>query len=158
MISFAKLEFKLLQRSAVTASGNLRVSEAETQETVIRSHPHHPHVEISRLSHCESLSREGTFWRRGKRGKAGVQWPVVGQIRQRATNRLNNIKKHVLGAPGWLSQLSSGHSLAVREFEARDGLCADSSEPGACFGFCVCLSLSAPPLLALCLSLSLSQK
>lgn len=71
MISFAKLKFKLLQRSAVTASGNLRVSEAETQETVIRSHPHHPHVEISRLSHCESLSREGTFWRRGKNGTAG---------------------------------------------------------------------------------------
>ena len=41
------------------------------------------------------------------------------------------------GAPGWLSRLSSrlgsGHDLAVREFEPRVGLCADSSEPGACF-------------------------
>ena len=30
----------------------------------------------------------------------------------------------------------------------------DSSEPGACFGFCVSPSLSAPPLLALSLSVS----
>ena len=34
---------------------------------------------------------------------------------------------------------------------------ADSSEPGACFGFSVCVSLSSPSLLALCLSLSLSR-
>ena len=44
------------------------------------------------------------------------------------------------GAPGGLSQLSvrlgSGHALPVCEFEPRVGLCADSSEPGACFGFC----------------------
>ena len=31
----------------------------------------------------------------------------------------------------------------VREFRPRVGLCADSWEPGACFGLCV--SLSAPP-------------
>ena len=41
-------------------------------------------------------------------------------------------------------------------FEPHIGLCTDSSEPGACFGFCgslsLSLSLSAPPLLALCLS------
>ena len=43
----------------------------------------------------------------------------------------------------------------VREFKPRIGLHADSSEPGACFGFCVSLSLSLPlPLLRLCLSLS----
>ena len=36
-------------------------------------------------------------------------------------------------------------------------LCADSSEPGACFRFCVSLSLSAPPPLALCLSLKYEQ-
>ena len=35
----------------------------------------------------------------------------------------------------------SGHDLMVCEFEPRVGLCADSSEPGACFGFCVSLSL-----------------
>ena len=54
------------------------------------------------------------------------------------------------------SDFGSGHDLAVGEFEPRVGLCADSSEPGACFGFCVSLSLSAPPLLVLALSLSLS--
>ena len=56
----------------------------------------------------------------------------------------------VLGAPGWLSWLSthfsSGHDLMVCEFEPCVRLCADSSEPGACFGFCVSLSLSTPPL------------
>ena len=36
------------------------------------------------------------------------------------------------------------------------GLCADRPEPGACFGFCVSLSLH-PSLLTLCLSLSLSK-
>uniref|UniRef100_A0A8C8Y7M8 Kinesin family member 13A n=1 Tax=Panthera leo TaxID=9689 RepID=A0A8C8Y7M8_PANLE len=34
-----------------------------------------------------------------------------------------------------------GHDLTVREFKLRVGLCADSSEPGACFRFCVSLSL-----------------
>ena len=37
-------------------------------------------------------------------------------------------------------------SLTLREFEPRVGLCADSSEPGAPFGFCVSLSLPTPPL------------
>ena len=59
------------------------------------------------------------------------------------------------GAPGCFSQLSSnfgsGHDLAVHEFKPHVRLCADSWEPEACFGFYV--SLSAPPLLALCLSL-----
>ena len=51
-----------------------------------------------------------------------------------------------------VSDFCSGHDLTVREFEPRVGLCADSSEPGACFGFCalclsvsLSLSLSAPP-------------
>ena len=39
------------------------------------------------------------------------------------------------------SDFGSGHDLAVGEFEPRVGLRADSSEPGACFGFCVSLSL-----------------
>lgn len=71
MISLSKVEFRLLQRSAGTASGNRRVSEPEAQETVISSHPRHPHVEISILSHCESLSKAGAFWRREKSGKPG---------------------------------------------------------------------------------------
>ena len=46
---------------------------------------------------------------------------------------------------GWASDFGSGHDLAVREFEPCVGLCADSSEPGACFGFCVSLSLFLCP-------------
>ena len=60
------------------------------------------------------------------------------------------------GSFGEVSDFRSGHDLMVREFEPRIGLCADSSEPGACFGFCVSLSLCPSP--ALSLSLSLSQK
>ena len=62
------------------------------------------------------------------------------------------------GVPGWLSGLTvqlhfgSRHDFTARGLKPRIELCADSSEPGACFGFCV--SLSAPPPLMLCLSLS----
>ena len=45
----------------------------------------------------------------------------------------------------------SGHDLMVHEFELLVGICADSSEPGACFR--LCLALSAPPLLVLSLYL-----
>ena len=67
----------------------------------------------------------------------------------------------VLRGGAWVTQsivnFSSGHELIVCEFEPCVGLCADRSEPWACFGFCVSLCLS---LLALDLSLSLyvSQK
>ena len=54
-----------------------------------------------------------------------------------------------------MSDFGSGHDLTVSEFKPCVRLCTDSSEPGACFGFCV---LSLPlPLLVLCLSLSLSK-
>ena len=42
--------------------------------------------------------------------------------------------------------LSSGHDLPVQEFEPHSRLCADGSEPGACLGFCVSLSLCPSPL------------
>ena len=44
-------------------------------------------------------------------------------------------------------------SPTVREFKPWVRLCADSSEPGDCFGFCASLSLSLsdPPLLSLSL-------
>ena len=48
------------------------------------------------------------------------------------------------GSVGWATDFGSGHDLAVREFEPRVGLWADSSEPGACFRFCVSLSLPLP--------------
>ena len=60
------------------------------------------------------------------------------------------------GSVGLVPNLGSGHDRVVHEFEPHIGLCADSSEPGACLGCCV--SLSAPPLLALCLYLSKMNK
>ena len=62
------------------------------------------------------------------------------------------------GSVGWASDFGSGHDLTVREFEPRIGLWADGSEPGACFRFCVSLSLSAPPPFMLCLSVSKINK
>ena len=72
----------------------------------------------------------------------------------------NNFRKWAFGAPGWLSGLSSdfssGHDLATCEFEPRVRLCADGSEPGDCFRFCVSLCLC--PFPAHALSLSFCQK
>ena len=49
----------------------------------------------------------------------------------------------------------SGHDLTVPEFEPHVGLCADSLEAGAYFGFCVSLSLSPlPHFHSVCLSLT----
>ena len=46
----------------------------------------------------------------------------------------------------WVAQLvnpnfSSGHDFTAYGFKPHMGLCADNSEPGACFGFFVFLSL-----------------
>ena len=61
---------------------------------------------------------------------------------------------HLGGSVDWASDFGSGHDLTVGQFEPRIGLCADISEPGASFRFCVSLCLSASPLLVLSLSLS----
>ena len=58
------------------------------------------------------------------------------------------------GLVGYASDCSPGHDLAAREFKPHVGFCADSSEPGACFGFHVSLYLCPSPVL----TLSLSQK
>ena len=63
---------------------------------------------------------------------------------------------HLGGSVGWVSNFGSGHDLIVRVFEPCIRLCADSSEPGTCFGFCV--SLSIFPSSTHSLSLSVSQK
>ena len=49
------------------------------------------------------------------------------------------------GSVSWASDFSSGHDLMVYEFVPGVWLCADSSEPGACFGFCISFSLPLPP-------------
>ena len=61
--------------------------------------------------------------------------------------------KRPTSAQGMISQFS-GHDLTVCEFEPGVGLCADSSEPGTCFGFSVSLSLCPSATHALSLSLS----
>ena len=60
------------------------------------------------------------------------------------------------GSVSQVSDFGLGLDLTVHGFEPGVGLCADSSEPGACFRFCVSLSLCPSPVHAL--SLSLSQK
>ena len=61
------------------------------------------------------------------------------------------------GSVGKVSDFGSGRDLAVHGFESRVRLCADSSEPGACFRFCISLALCPSPAHALSLSVSLSK-
>ena len=63
---------------------------------------------------------------------------------------------HVGGLDGQVPDFGSGQDLAVRGLEPHVRLCADSSEPGTCFGFCI--SLSLPLASALSLSLSHTHK
>ena len=58
----------------------------------------------------------------------------------------------------WASNFGSGHDLSVCGFEPCVRLCADSSEPGACFCFYVSLSLCPSPACTLSLSLSLKNR
>ena len=61
------------------------------------------------------------------------------------------------GSVGEASSFSPGHDLTVHGFEPRARLCADSSELELA-SYSVSPSFSAPPLLVLCLSLSLKNK
>ena len=64
---------------------------------------------------------------------------------------------HLGGSAGWMSGFGSGHDLLVLEFKTHIGLHADSSEPGACFGFCVSFALCPSPICVLSLSLKNKQ-
>ena len=69
------------------------------------------------------------------------------------------LSKINIGAPGWLSRLNirlrlRSWSHGSRILSPRVGLCADSSGPGACFGFCIFLSFCSFPAHTLSLSLS----
>ena len=90
-----------------------------------------------------------------------VSWQEIASLSNPNGQLIKNLKA---GAPGRLTRWSVrlrlrswSHGSWVR---GHVRLCADSSEPGAHFGFCASLSLSAPPLLMLSVSLchSLSQK
>ena len=85
-------------------------------------------------------------------------WEQVNQVCLKSLPFLGRLG----GSVGSASDFGSRHDLTVRGFEPRVGLCADGSEPGACFGFCAFLSLSLCPsptcALSLSLSLSLSLK
>ena len=74
-------------------------------------------------------------------------------IKPNGQEKDSNKKKE--GRPGGsassASNFGSGHDLTVREFKPHVGLCADSSESGACFGIHDSLSL---PLHTHALSLS----
>ena len=74
---------------------------------------------------------------------------------------IHSFNKNLLGVPGWLSWLRSdscsGHDLVVHGFKPHIGLCADSSEPGACFMDSVSPSLRPSPAHSLSLSLSPSK-
>ena len=88
--------------------------------------------------------------------EARVSGATVSPARGTGHGPGSEFRKYSLGAPGWRSRLSvrlqPGHDLAVREFEPRVGLWADGLEPGACFQFCVSLSLCPSPVHALSLS------
>ena len=62
---------------------------------------------------------------------------------------------HLGGSVSWVSDFGSGHQ-PVHQFKPHVRLCADSSEPGACFRCCV--SLSPCPSPAHTLSLSVSHR
>ena len=76
-----------------------------------------------------------------------VQKPIIFDCRSRPRNvpvitgSKGESQGRLRGSVGYAADLGSGHDLAVREFEPRVGLWADRSEPGACFRFCVSLSL-----------------
>ena len=55
------------------------------------------------------------------------------------------------GSVNWASHFGSGHDLTAHGFEPHIRLCANSSEPGARFRFCVSLSLCPSPFHALSL-------
>ena len=92
------------------------------------------------------------FWKEEKEPQ--VKYFTAMCLDPPALIRIKHSQGSLGGSVGEASDFSSGHDLAVREFEPHVRLCAASSEPGACFRFCVSLSLCASPTR---ISLSLSH-
>ena len=95
-------------------------------------------------------------WQKLTKGKNSYQSQLSQVSLSVVADQEMKIKNSYWGAPGWRSRLSlrlqPGHDLAVGEFEPRVRLWADGSGPGACFRFCVSLSLCPSPVHALSLS------
>ena len=102
-----------------------------------------PGIEAMRMSHRHPMVGMTTEAR-----------PMIS--REPASQKTWGEKGHLSGSVGEASDFGSGHDLMGHEFKPHVGLCADSSEPGACFGFCVSLSLC--PSLTSTFFLSVSQK
>ena len=81
------------------------------------------------------------------------RWPCFLMLNQDGYPKATVMQGCLGGSVGWVSDFGSGHDLPVRGFKPCVGNCADSSEPGACFGFCVFFSLPLPCLLSVSLSL-----
>ena len=84
--------------------------------------------------------------------------PAWGRNPTRFGLEKNYLQGRLGGSVSQASDFSSGHDLAVCEFETRLGLCADSSEPEAYFRFCVSLFLPLPLACSHSVFVSLSQK
>ena len=98
---------------------------------------------------CESE----TYTLRGAISKLQLLSFLIFDQHQRVLN--SDTTRYMGGSVGQVSEFGSGHDLMVHQFEPHVGLCADNSQPAACFGFCVSLSFcpSSPTS-----SLSLLQK
>ena len=105
-----------------------------------------PHSGTPQPTPCPQGQRSGTRQGISEVWHSGKQMPaLVGALKRMLSGRLG-------GSVSRASDFGSGHDLTVCEFEPRVGLCADRSEPGACFGFCVSLSLRSCPAHARSLS------
>ena len=75
-----------------------------------------------------------------------------------SSSRIDYVPGRLGGSVSEASDCGSGHDLAVRGFEPRVVICADSSEPGACFRFYISLSLCHSPIRMCVLARSPSLK
>ena len=110
-------------------------------------------VRLVEMSHSDAPPAPGDWG--GEEDNQGASEGKPVRLEKTQENMLSR-KSCKSEAPGGsvhrVSDFCSGHDLTVGEFEHHVGHCADSSEPGACLGFCVSLSLCLFPVHALSLS------
>ena len=75
-----------------------------------------------------------------------IQLPLNFRLRKQIITLLKYVpyQGQLGGSVSEASDFGSGHDLVVCGFKPHVRLCADGSEPGAYFGFCVSLSLTLP--------------